>query len=132
MNKPYAIEWLSFAKRNLDTAKLLYDVNHYTDIIGSELQQALEKSLKAILAYKNIKIKKTHDLLEVYSYVDDMIQIDDLHLLALATKYYTEERYPTSNFLLPPKEEIQEVLDFTCEVFDTVCTTLQIQHKELQ
>jgi hypothetical protein len=42
-NKTYAQEWLTFAIKNLDTAKLLYDVNHYEDIIGVELQQTLEK-----------------------------------------------------------------------------------------
>ena len=42
-NKTYA---------NLDTARLLYDVNHYEDIIGVELQQSLEKLLKSILQMK--------------------------------------------------------------------------------
>jgi len=37
-NKTYAKEWLSFAIKNLKTAKLLYDVKHYEDIIGVELE----------------------------------------------------------------------------------------------
>ena len=133
-NKPYAQEWLSFAKRNLDTAKLLYNVNHYTDIIGCELQQALEKTLKAILAYNNTKIPKEHDLVKVYFLVENFFNFTDkeLLLLKMATNYYKNERYPTPHFSLPPKEEIKEVLDFTCEVFDTVCATLQIKHKELE
>ena len=32
-NKPYAIEWLQFANRNLLTGKHLFEVDHYTDII---------------------------------------------------------------------------------------------------
>ena len=50
-NKMYAIEWLRFAIKNLNTAKLLYKVKHYEDIIGIELQQTLEKSLKSLIAY---------------------------------------------------------------------------------
>jgi len=42
-NTVYAKEWLTFAKKNFDTAKLLFEVNHYEDIIGVELQQVLEK-----------------------------------------------------------------------------------------
>ncbi len=65
-NKTYAQEWLVFAFKNLHTAKLLYDVNHYKDIIGVELQQALEKLLKAVFANENIKIPKDHDLVKLY------------------------------------------------------------------
>ena len=54
-NKTYAKEWLTFAIKNLSTAKLLYDANHYEDIIGVEIQQALKKMLKAIYANENIK-----------------------------------------------------------------------------
>ncbi len=65
-NKTYAKEWLMFSKKNLDTAKLLYEVNHYEDIIGIELQQSLEKLLKSIFANENIKIPKDHDLVKLY------------------------------------------------------------------
>jgi len=47
-NKTYAKEWLVFAMKNLNTAKLLYEANHYEDIIGIELQQVLEKVLKSM------------------------------------------------------------------------------------
>ena len=71
-NKEYAKEWLSFAKKNLDTAKLLYNASHYTDIIGVELQQALEKILKAKFAYDNKPIIKSHKLLEIIANIDGL------------------------------------------------------------
>lgn len=37
-NRTYAQEWLTFSKKNLDTALLLFNANHYEDIIGIELQ----------------------------------------------------------------------------------------------
>ncbi len=40
-NKAYAIEWLGLSLKNLNTVKLLYNLNHYEDIIGVELQQSI-------------------------------------------------------------------------------------------
>ncbi len=133
-NKPYAKEWLSFAIKNLDTAKLLYEVNHYEDIIGIELQQALKKMLKAILANENLKIPKDHDLVKIYFMVEKYIQIekDEIILLRKATDYFKEDRYPNPNYFLPPREEIKEVLDFTLGLFERVCGILKINMEEVR
>ena len=40
-NKIYAQEWIEFAYKNLKTAQMLYEVNHYEDIIGYELLDKL-------------------------------------------------------------------------------------------
>ncbi|WP_297087915.1 hypothetical protein [uncultured Draconibacterium sp.] len=39
-NTTYALEWLRFARKNLETAKLLICEHHYTDSIAIEIQQA--------------------------------------------------------------------------------------------
>jgi HEPN domain-containing protein len=132
-NTAYAKEWLTFAKKNLDTAKLLFEVNHYEDIIGVELQQALEKVLKSILANKNLKIQKDHDLVKIYYTIEEYLQIeeDEIVLLKIATDYYKEDRYPNPNYFLPPREEIKEVLDFTAKLFDRVCGILEIDKSEI-
>ena len=64
-SKSYAIEWLGLASKNLETADLLFKENHYTDVIGIEIQQALEKIFKALQAYNNISIEKPY-LLRVF------------------------------------------------------------------
>ena len=51
-NKSYALEWFVIAQRNLETAQLLHQANHYTDVIAIDLHQALEKGLKAILCFQ--------------------------------------------------------------------------------
>ena len=132
-NKTYAKEWLEFAIKNLDTAKLLYKADHYEDIIGIELQQALEKALKSIMANKNIKIPKGHDLVKIYFIIEQFINIssDEIILLKKATNYYKEDRYPNPNYYLPSRDEIKEVLDFTEELFDKVCDILDIDKSEL-
>ena len=127
MNKLYAKEWLEFAKRNMDTAQKLYEVEHYTDIIGIELQQSLEKTLKAIYAYHNKKILKTHKLLELIVDIDKLdFTFNEIRLLEKATNYYRVDRYPNPNYFLPSKEEIKEVLDFAQELFDKVCDIVGI------
>ena len=132
-NKTYAIEWLRFAMKNLDTAKLLFDVNHYEDIIGVELQQALEKMLKSIFANENIKIPKDHDLVKLYYTIEKYIKLEDDEIvyLRLATDYYKEDRYPNPNYSLPPKDEIKEVLEFTEKIFDKVYIILNIKKEEV-
>jgi HEPN domain-containing protein len=130
-NKPYAKEWLEFAITNLNTAKLLYDVNHYEDIIGIELQQALEKMLKSLLAYENKKILKTHKLVELLEYIDIEINEKEKFLLEIATDYYKTDRYPNPNYSLPSREEIKEVLDFSHNLFDKICNILDIDKNEI-
>ena len=132
-NSVYAKEWLEFSKRNFETAQLLYDVNHYEDIIGVELQQALEKCLKSIFAYKNIKIPREHDLVKIYFLIEEVLLIsdDEIMLLRVATNYYKEERYPNPHYTLPEREEIRAVLDFTDKLFKEVLNKLDIDIEEV-
>jgi len=133
MNQTSAKEWLVIAFHDLQSAKILYEANHYTDSIGNDLQQSIEKILKAILAIENKKIPKSHDLLEVYENIKNKIKFedDDFLILAKATEYHKEDRYPNPNYSLPPREEIKEVLDFTAKLFDRVCGILEIDKGEL-
>ncbi len=134
-NKTYALEWLSFAKKNLETATLLFDVNHYEDIIGVEIQQSLEKLLKTIAANENIRIPKEHDLVKIYFIIENSfieLEEDEIILLKIATNYYKEDRYPNPNYSLPTREEIEEVLEFTEKLFEDVCKTLDIKPSEVK
>lgn len=132
-NKTYAKEWLIFSKKNLDTAKLLYEVNHYEDIIGVELQQSLEKLLKSIFANENIKIPKDHDLVKLYYSIEKFLLLEENEVIyfRIAADYYKEDRYPNPNYSLPPRDEIKEVLEFTEQLFDKVCSILDIDKGEL-
>ena len=133
MNKTATKEWLTKAWHNLSTARLLYEVNHYTDIIAVDIHYAVEKSLKSFLASTNQKIPKTHNLLELYTYIDDFIKFenDELLLLKDISAYHIEESYPAFNRPLPSKEEIKEVLEFSERIFEDVCSILDIRKDEL-
>ncbi len=132
MNEQLAKEWLNKAWHHLSSAKLLYDAQHYTDIIAVELHYTIEITLRSFLAYENKQIKKTHDLLELSLLVENHIQIDELNILSLATKYHIREAYPPRNRRLPSINEVKEVLDFTEELFEKVCYKLEIKLEEVK
>lgn len=132
-NKTYAKEWMVFAYKNLATAKLLFRENHYEDIIGVELQQSLEKFIKALMANMNIKIPKDHDLVKLYFMIEDLIKLNEAEivLLRIATNYYKDDRYPNPNYDLPAREEIMEVMHFVEMFFERVCEKVQISKIEI-
>jgi len=133
MNKTSATEWLEKAWHNLSGAKVLYDVNHYTDITAVELHYAVEKILKSFLAYENKKIPKTHDLVQIAKLIKDNIDlIDDYILLKQISKYHIEESYPAFDRIMPSKDEMKDVLEFTNELMDKVCNILNINKDDLK
>jgi len=113
-NKSIANEWLELAKRNLDAAKILFKEKHFNDVIGIELHQCIEKSLKAVPAFHNKTILKTHDLIVLLSNAEEYINVDSdfRKLLETATDYYVENRYPGGGFsFLPSCKEIEKVIE---------------------
>lgn len=128
MNETSAKEWLTKAWHHLSSAQILYKVEHYTDVIAIDLHYAVEIMLKSFLAYENKQILKTHNLIELHSYIINTIDFDEHEkdMLRLITTYHIKESYPTPHRRLPPREEIKQVLDFTNKLFDKVCTLLKI------
>lgn len=57
-NQKLALEWVVFARKNLETAQLLFSKNHYTDVIAFDIQQAIEKALKAVYHITTRKYQK--------------------------------------------------------------------------
>ncbi len=95
---------------------------------------SIDKILKSILAVENKKIPKSHRFsLEVYENIKDKIDFVDNEfvILAKATEYHKEDRYPNPNYSLPPRDETKEVLEFAEKLFDKVCNILKINKDEL-
>ncbi len=132
-NITYAKEWLYFSFKNFNTAKFLFDAHHYEDIVGVELQQSIEKLLKAVVVNDNHKIPKTHDLIKLYYVIEGALSLEDesLVLLRIATDYYKDDRYPNPNYRLPSRNEIEQLLEFTENLIDKVCKILEIDSQEL-
>lgn len=134
-NKPSAKEWLSHAYHDLNGAILMYEAEHYTDTISYVIHQAIEKTLKSLLAYDNIAIKKSHNLRELYELVSNesfILNDDELYILAIATTYYTKQRYPTPHKKLPDSEEIKNVIEFSKQLLSEICNNLNINMIEME
>jgi HEPN domain-containing protein len=134
MNETSAKEWLVKAWHHLSSAKLLFEANHYTDVIAVDLHYALEIMLKSFLAYQNKQILKTHNLLELHSHIHDFIDFneDEKDVLRIVSAYHIKGSYPTPNRTLPVRDEISKVLDFTESLLVEVCNILRIELAEIK
>ena len=134
MNETLGVEWLNKAYHHLGSAKILYEVKHFTDVIGVDLHYAIKVTLKSILAYKNQKIVKTHDLIDLSLLLEDKISFtqDELRLLATVTTYHIRGSYPPKDRKLPSCKEIGIVLNFSIELFSKVCTILNINEEKVK
>ncbi|MEA3497579.1 MAG: HEPN domain-containing protein [Campylobacterota bacterium] len=134
MNKTEAKRWINKAWHHLSSAKLLFNANHYTDVIGVDLHYSVEIMLKSFIVFENKKIVKTHNLISIYKSVSHKITLidEELDLLDIITDYHIEEAYPTMDRPLPSKDEIKIVLKFTEELLIRVCGILNIDIKEIQ
>jgi len=122
-NIQLAKEWLDSGKKHLEVAEILFKNGHYTDIIGLELQQSIERVLKAVLAYNNQSITRIHDLATLLESIKNEIEFDnDIRMQCdIATDYYQDNRYPVrgSNFL-PSEKEIEKVIETADYIYKKV------------
>jgi len=117
-NKTYALEWLSLALKNLETAKLLLRENHFTDSIAIEIQQSVEKAFKSIYAYWGKPIPRTHALPLLFNFVREYLSFDELIIedLIIISDYYETERYPGPRYSIPPRGEVEK----QCQVAESI------------
>ena len=133
-NKERALEWLRFAKNDLVVATHLNEVFRPLpeNTICWLCQQSVEKSLKAILAYHDVKIKKTHDIgliLKETTKLEPDVSLDD-KLAAKITVFAVESRYPDNVFDFT-KEDAELGLKYAERVLDQVKQALNITDEEL-
>src|SRR5512133_3942424 len=113
-NKLLASEWLESGKKHLEAAGILFRNGHYNDIVGIELQQAIERILKAIPAYNNRSIIRTHDLAILIEDTKGELEFDleTKTQCVIATDYYQDNRYPAKGTtFLPNDQEISKVIE---------------------
>ena len=112
-------DWLRFAGEDLKAArKLCGDPDILPNIVGFHAQQAVEKSIKAVLLHAGTKFPFTHDLEELFALYAasgpklpfDCDKLNDL------TPYATHRRYP-GYVHQPGVTEQQQLLALAEEVF---------------
>ena len=95
-------EWLNRAADDLVTAQVLLTQADLTNIVAFHAQQAVEKTLKAVLEELDLGAVRTHSLVRLYEVVCPHCPvIDDLDMLDRLDTVYIEARYPSEMGLLP-------------------------------
>ena len=98
------MEWLEFAKRDLEAARILLNTNYLANVVMFHSQQCIEKCLKAYLEENAIKIPRIHSVVKLYSMIskEDKVSFDfkedELDMVDLI---YIDTRYPSGFGLLP-------------------------------
>lgn len=86
--------WLTYSEENYEAAKILFDNDLYNPCLHN-VQQAIEKALKSLFIEKDISFKKTHNILELKTILEEnniVIDLTDdecdfLDSIYLPTKY---------------------------------------------
>ena len=95
-------EWLNAAGDDLITIENLLDNPILTNIIAFHSQQAIEKSIKAIIEEFGIVFAKTHNLQTLLIRIEEVILISFNELIiSELDRLYIDARYPGDLGLMP-------------------------------
>ena len=101
-------KWLGYADENLRSAKVLLDSELFNPCLQN-VQQAVEKMLKAVLVESATKLKKTHSINELVSILTEKglnveITEDECDLL---DSIYLPSKYPLGGILPDFEPDLQ-------------------------
>ena len=99
--------------------------SHLTNIVAFHSQQAIEKSLKAVIEEFEIGVIKTHNLEKLFATVDNFIQFEvDWDLIKKLDALYIDARYPSEWGLLsygkPTVEAAKKFYKLAMEIYDVI------------
>jgi len=115
--KSYEI-FFNKAETDFKSAKILYsskDEDIDVEVVLFHLQQAIEKYLKAVLAYKNIHFSKTHDLKMLIDMDKDKIELNDneIELMLELNQFAVNGRY---NYIVEIVENIDDYFKIVLKI----------------
>ncbi len=121
-------KWLDYADENLRSAKLLFDNELFNPCLQN-VQQAVEKMLKAVLVELATKLKKTHSINELVTILAEHslnidITEDDCDLL---DSIYLPSKYPLGSILPdfePDTQTCSQCIAVADRVRDSVASLL--------
>ena len=95
-------DWLNSAEDDLISIKTLLDNPNLTNIVAFHAQQAIEKSIKAIVEEFGITLIKTHNLQTLLIKIEDVIYLSVNELIiSELDRLYIDSRYPGDLGLMP-------------------------------
>jgi len=108
--------WLKYAEENLESARILSENGLYNPCLQN-IQQAVEKFLKALISEKDIPLVKTHSITELHNTLkrnDIIIDLSEEDCDFLDS-IYLPSKYPVSS-VLPYYEPDQSICDSGLEI----------------
>ena len=96
-------EWLNYAKIDLLTVNKLLEDDKLTQSAAFHVQQAVEKTFKALIENMNIRVPKVHDLEKLLGIIlENGITIKtNVEMITMLNDIYIETRYPGDQGLVP-------------------------------
>ncbi|PKL37678.1 MAG: DNA-binding protein [Spirochaetae bacterium HGW-Spirochaetae-1] len=116
--------WLAYAQDNVDAAEILITSELYNPALQN-IQQVIEKYLKALLLDTGTRLKRTHSINELVSLLKDnsiMVKIDDDEI-DLIDSIYLPSKYPGGSALpdfIPDKIICNKCFDILMKVKQSV------------
>ena len=92
--------WLTYSEENLEAAKILIESELYNPCLQN-IQQAIEKALKSLFIEKSIPFKKTHNIMELKTILENhniLIELTDDECDFLDS-IYLPSKYPLGSAL---------------------------------
>lgn len=107
-------DWLISAESDLLLIQEIISHENLTHLSAFHVQQAIEKSFKAIIEESDLGLIKTHSLEMLYNKVKEKISLSiNTDLLILLDQLYIDARYPGELGLLPNgRPSISEAKEF--------------------
>jgi len=124
-NYPMAKEWLKASYYDLEVIKEILDNKHLTHMSAFHAQQALEKTLKAVLELHNQEIPKIHNVKKLLKLTKEYIRFSvDIETIVKIDTLYIESRYPGDMGLLPygqpTVQDAEKFYQVACDLFNEV------------
>ncbi len=121
-------DWLNSAKSDLLLIEKIIDDESISHLAAFHAQQAIEKSMKAIIEEFELGFLKTHNLETLYNKIANKISIDtNYDLLILLDQLYIDARYPGELGLLPhgkpTRDESWKFFAFALNFFENASKT---------
>jgi len=108
--------WLNKAEDDLLLIEEIIENEHLTNMVAFHSQQAIEKSIKAVLEEKEAKVPKIHNIITLRGKIEKYVGLDvDQGLFDQINELYVDSRYPTDLGLLPDGKPSKEI---ACKFFD--------------
>jgi HEPN domain-containing protein len=110
------------AKKDLRSAKILFEHEADNEIICFHCQQAIEKYLKGYIIYSSGELKEGHSLLKLCKYVMSTEKTfnDLLKDMAFVNTFYIETRYPAEDPLIVTTEDVEECFKIMNKVVEKI------------